>query len=303
MSTLIIIAIVALGVSLYDYFDSKDWQHITAVHRINVVFEERNKKYGAYSIRRDYNDLILFIMIGVMVLFGAFSIASFGLRVTAEEIKVPVVEIDTTLMTLEAPPMEHIETIPTPFKVVGGNGGSGSPDNSKYDPTPQPQVKEQDTQAKSDNKVFSGKGHATTGKDQNQEATTIEKSPFSGSGGKNGGDKTGLFGKDKGPGSGEGGEGPGSGRGGSGEPKRHLVTALPTSQIQSDENCTVVVKVRVSPDGDVTATPIYVRSGSTTDNSVIIKEVIRIVKSHAKFNKVAGNTDQTFNLKVNVSAN
>lgn len=303
MSTLIVIAIIALGVSLYDYFDSKDWQQITAVQRINVVFEERNKKYGAYSIRRDYNDLILFIVIGIFILFGAFSIASFGLRVTAEEMKIPVVQVDTTLMTLEAPPMDHIETVPSPFKVVGGNGGSGSPDNSKYDPTPDPQVKQHDTQAKSDNHVFSGKGHATTGKDQNKEASTIEKSPFSGSGGKNGGDKTGLFGKDKGPGSGEGGDGPGSGKGGNGEPKRRLVTDLPTSQIQSDENCKVIVKVRVSPDGDVTATPLYVRAGSTTDNSIIIKEVIRIVKTYAKFNKVAGNSDQSFNLTVNVSAN
>jgi hypothetical protein len=301
MSIIIIIAIAVLGISLYDYFDSKDWQQITCVDRINVVFEDRNKKYGAYSIRRDYNDLLLFIMIGVFVLFGAFQILTAGLSPTMEELQVPVVEMDTTLLTLQEPPEDKIETIESPYKIVGGGGGEGSPDNSKYDPTPDPMVKEQNTIDKSDEKIFSGKGNKTTGKDTKEEASTSVKSPFSGSGGKGNSDKGGLWGKDNGPGGGPG-NGPGSNGGTGGNVSRRLISTLPTSQIQSDEDCKVKVKVRINADGDVTATPIFVRDGSTTDNTTIINEVLRLVKAHAKFSKAAGAADQMVFLTVNVSA-
>ena len=66
------------------------------------IFEDRNKKYGAYSIRRDYNDLVLFIVLGAVGLFGIFTMVSFGLSTPVEELAVPVVKMDTTLMTLDS---------------------------------------------------------------------------------------------------------------------------------------------------------------------------------------------------------
>jgi len=298
MSLMILIAVIVLGISLYDYFDSKDWQHITCVDRINVVFEERNKKYGAYSIRRDYNDLVLFILLGIVGLFGIFTMVSFGLSTPVEQLAVPVVKMDTTLLTLEAPPVDPIETLPTPFKIVGG-GGSGTPDNSKYDPTPNPMM-EMEGLTPTTKPHKTGKGNSTTGKDPNEEPSTTEKSPFSGSGGKGGGN-----GKGKGKGLGDDvgdGKGPGSGFG-QGGTKRTLERKPNAANIDSDENCKVVLKVSVDSDGNVIGTPTVIRDKTTTANSVVINEVIRLVKADAKYNKIAeGSPVFTTAITVNVSA-
>jgi protein TonB len=68
-----IIVLVAL-VSLYDYFSTKSWQRVTSNVRNNVVFENRNKSYGAFVIRRDY-DKTLLIILGVM-LFGVGGVSA-----------------------------------------------------------------------------------------------------------------------------------------------------------------------------------------------------------------------------------
>ncbi|MES2557231.1 MAG: hypothetical protein V4604_13845 [Bacteroidota bacterium] len=300
MSLMIVIAVIVLGVSLYDYFDSKDWQHITCVDRINVVFEDRNKKYGAYSIRRDYNDLILFIVLGIVGLFGIFTMVSFGLSTPVEELAVPVVKMDTTLMTLDAPPEAHVSTLPNPYKIVGG-GGSGTPDNSKFDPTPNPMMPMEGILPTI--KPFKpGKGNSDDGKNPNEEASTREPSPFHGSGGKGGG-------KGKGKGNGLGnddgdGKGPGfgPGEGGTGT-KRTLERRPNAANIDSDENCKVVLKVNVDADGNVIGTPTVIRDKTTTANSVVINEVIRVVKAEAKYNKVKEGTPVfSTAITVNVSA-
>jgi len=283
MSAMIVIAIIVLGVSLYDYFDSKDWQQITCVDRINVVFEERNKKYGAYSIRRDYNDLVLFIVLGLVGLVAIATIVNTGMSMTTTELALPVVELDTTLMTLEAPPMDHIETIPTPYKIVGG-GGSGTPDNSKYDPTPNDMLQDPGIMP-SVTPFKPGKGNKNNGKNPNEEASTTVKSPFSGTGGSGGGDKGGKgkgFGNDTGP-----SEGPGFGPG-KGTKVRKWTSEPSVSSIKSDENCSVYLRIKFDEDGNVVGTPVYDRGKSSTNNTVIINEVIRLVKLQAKIEKDPG---------------
>lgn len=301
MSLMIVIAVIVLGVSLYDYFDSKDWQHITCVDRINVIFEDRNKKYGAYSIRRDYNDLVLFIVLGIVGLFGIFTMVSFGLSTPVEELAVPVVKMDTTLMTLEAPPEAHVSTLPNPYKIVGG-GGSGTPDNSKFDPTPNPMMQMEGI-LPTVNPFKPGKGNSNTGKDPNEEASTRETSPFSGSGGKGGG-------KGKGKGNGLGdddgnGKGPGFGEGEGGPGKRTIIEKPSTASVDSDENCSILLKVRVDADGNVIGTPTVVRdSRTTTSNSVVLNEVVRLVKEKAKYSKLpAGSapTQEVLTIKVSAS--
>ncbi len=70
-----IIALVAL-ISLYDYFSARNWQQVTSAVRNDVVFEKRNKAYGAYVIRKDYNKRMILIMVGMIgsvgVGYGAF---------------------------------------------------------------------------------------------------------------------------------------------------------------------------------------------------------------------------------------
>lgn len=300
MSAMIVIAIIVLGVSLYDYFDSKDWQQITCVDRINVVFEERNKKYGAYSIRRDYNDLVLFILLGFVGLVAIATIVNTGLSMTTEQLALPVVELDTTLLTLEAPPEDHIETVPTPYKIVGG-GGSGTPDNSKYDPTPNDMLQEPGFMPSVTTIKKPGKGNKNNGKNPNEESSTTVKSPFSGTGGSGGGNKGGQgngFGNDNGNGFGNGPNGNGGG-----SKVRKALGQPSVSSIQSDENCKVVLKVRFDANGDVVGTPVYDRAKSTTNNTVIINEVIRLVKMYTKLEKDPGAAVVEKSFSYNISAN
>lgn len=302
MTMLIFIVLILLGISLYDYFDSKDWQHITCVDRINVVFEERNKKYGAYSIRRDYNDLVLFIVLGVFGLFGILSIVSFSIRIDPAEVKIPVVEMDTTLLTLNAPPEEMVKTLPTPYKIVGGGGASGTPSNDPFDRTPDPMVEKQKTQSKSDYGVKTGQGNKTTGDNTNNKASSSNPSPFSGSGGKNGGKGGGAFGNDEGTGSGNG-SGPGSNGGHGGDVVRKLIVQPDFSGIRSDENCMIYLRVKIDANGNIVGTPQNDRDQTTTSNSVIIDEVIRRVKAQAKYNAAKGSKVIGVIMKCSVKAN
>lgn len=290
MSVLVIIVLIILGIALYDYYTARDWEQITCVDRINIVFEERNKKYGAYSIRRDYNDLVLFIVLGMIGLFAIVSIVNTSLRPAKNEVVVPIVQMDTTLLTLPAPPEDNsnVKTIPTPYKVVSG-GGSGTPDNSKYDPKPKPMMKKPDGTAVSDKPTKPAKGNSNSGKNPNEESSTREKSPFSGSGGKGGGD-----GKGKGKGLGDDdGDSKGKGTGPfNGSPTRIVVSEPNWDNIQADENCTVYLSITISPEGTIVGTPKNT-SSSTTTNSSIINEVIRRVKNEMRFNKIDGNKNQT----------
>lgn len=71
MEILIICAIIITVVSLYDYFSTKSWNSVTtAKNRNDVVFEGRNKDYGAYNIRVNYNRNLIFIMLSLVLGLG-----------------------------------------------------------------------------------------------------------------------------------------------------------------------------------------------------------------------------------------
>lgn len=106
-----IITVLVLGVSLYDYFASRSWQQVTSASRNNIVFEERNKEYGAFKIREDYNRNVILIMLGVVGAIGlAYGVHVF-LKSLPEKVEAPP-PVDTTLFTIEAPPLD--EEIPPP---------------------------------------------------------------------------------------------------------------------------------------------------------------------------------------------
>lgn len=65
------IMLIIIAFSLYDYFSSKSWQLVTSKERNETVFENRNKAYGAYKNRRDYDKRILLIFLGFTVGIGA----------------------------------------------------------------------------------------------------------------------------------------------------------------------------------------------------------------------------------------
>lgn len=65
------IMLIIVAFSLYDYFSSKSWQLVTSKERNETVFENRNKEYGAYKIRRDYDKRVILIFLGFTVGIGA----------------------------------------------------------------------------------------------------------------------------------------------------------------------------------------------------------------------------------------
>lgn len=111
--TLSIMAII-VAFSLYDYFSSRSWQMVTSKERNETVFENRNKEYGAYQIRRDYDKRILLVFLGVTVGIGALWGAS-NLFKPLEQRKDPklvtenIVELFKEEEILEIPEPEKIE--------------------------------------------------------------------------------------------------------------------------------------------------------------------------------------------------
>lgn len=111
MEIIIVITALILVVSLYDYFTSRSWQQVTSSSRNELVFDERNKEYGAYQIRNNYNRNLIFIVLGLIAAIAlTYGTYMFIKSLPAAEEDLP--PIDTTLFTIEAPPLD--EDIPPP---------------------------------------------------------------------------------------------------------------------------------------------------------------------------------------------
>ncbi|MCC6251637.1 MAG: energy transducer TonB [Bacteroidia bacterium] len=93
----------------------KNWDDVVYDGRNDLVFEKRHKDYGAYDIRKRYNNYISFAIIISCLLFviaiSGPKIYSFLTSTTSEDEK--VVAVDMTQIELEAPPPVN-ETEPPP---------------------------------------------------------------------------------------------------------------------------------------------------------------------------------------------
>jgi protein TonB len=105
---LVIISIIILVsvISLYNYFSERNWQSVSSTVRNEVVFEKRNKNYGAYALRKNYDKTIVLILVGVVVSFGA-TFAAYNLSKSnpESEVKIPKSEEDT--LTVTTPPKDE----------------------------------------------------------------------------------------------------------------------------------------------------------------------------------------------------
>jgi hypothetical protein len=297
MGIMIIIAVIISAVSLYDFYDTHNWQQLTSSARNSVVFEHRNKKYGAYSLRKDYNDM--FAIIIAAVAGGLFLLLILFTSTRTVYIAVAALpETDTTQLIIPAPPVEDILE-PTPMKIKEGGGGSGTPSDAPFDPTPDPQIKKQDTQKNPDEAVKSGQGNKNTGENKDNKASTTVKAPNPfGSGGSGGGDKGGRgkgFGNDEGNGS-------GVGKGdGSGTTKRVRLNNPNTDEISTDQSCDIHLKLTINAEGDVIRCD-NISSLTTTTDQRIISKVMSIVKSQVKYNKKPGASPEQAFFTINIKA-
>jgi len=100
MTALIFIIAAVAGVSLYDFYLTRSWQQVTSEIRNDIVFEYRNRDYGAFVIRRDYNRNLLFIMGGVLCSVGVLYAGYAGLRTDpkSELLRKPIIQEVSTII-------------------------------------------------------------------------------------------------------------------------------------------------------------------------------------------------------------
>jgi len=92
---------------------SSSWTSIVYQGRNDVVFESRNKEYGAYEIRRDYGKFLTRAMIistATIVLLFAIPFAYNLIVANMEEVDVPT----DIVMDLAPPPLDKAEPPPPP---------------------------------------------------------------------------------------------------------------------------------------------------------------------------------------------
>lgn len=202
-------------------------------------------------------------------------------------------------MEMELIPLE-LEELPR----GAGGGGSGTPAKvEQADKTP-PQMEQILTQTtKSNTSVKSGNSNMTnTNKPTDNPPTgrNTSDNPFGtgGSGGGNGSGNGHGIGDDDGDGT-----GPGTGPGSGGNVNRWLVAQPNTTNIKSDENCKIVLSVLVDPEGNIIGKPTFVKSSSTTNDMVLINQVINAVKNQARFNKVATTKNMKEAITIRIVAN
>jgi len=70
MTAIISIIALVLFVTLYDHFSARTWQQVTSSNRNELVFAHRNRAYGAYAIRSNYEKRMVYIMGGLFLLIG-----------------------------------------------------------------------------------------------------------------------------------------------------------------------------------------------------------------------------------------
>ncbi|MBM3165357.1 MAG: hypothetical protein FJZ80_07850, partial [Bacteroidetes bacterium] len=94
--------------SLFSYISARGWL-VTSTERNELVFEHRNKDYGAYQLRKNYNKRLALIMAGMVLTFVLGALILFIVRnLPKEEIDAPKSSDKT--WTVQPPP----EDIPPP---------------------------------------------------------------------------------------------------------------------------------------------------------------------------------------------
>ncbi|MFM7663249.1 MAG: TonB family protein [Bacteroidota bacterium] len=94
--------------SLFSYVSAKGWL-VTSTDRNDLVFEHRNKEYGAYQLRKSYNKRLTLIMLGMILTFALGALVLFIVRnLPKEEVEAPKGSDKT--WTVQPPP----EDLPPP---------------------------------------------------------------------------------------------------------------------------------------------------------------------------------------------
>ncbi len=147
MGVIFFIVLIALALSLYDFFSTRDTNRLSA-----KVAAEKNQKYGAYAIQKSYNIILSLILLGFLLIAGGYMAFERGFGYGWNDEPQPQKEkIDTFLLTINAPPLEHNETLPPSYK-LNGKQGEGTPSAAAPQQN-EPPAKEEKQPKKTDNNV------------------------------------------------------------------------------------------------------------------------------------------------------
>ena len=111
MEVIIAIIVLVAGITLYDYFSARTWQQVTSDIRNDIVFDGRNREYGAYVLRTEYDKRLMLIMFSLLAVIG-LSYGTYIVIKNLPEEKLPPPPVDTSQFTVQAPPVE--EDVPPP---------------------------------------------------------------------------------------------------------------------------------------------------------------------------------------------
>jgi len=111
MGTIISLIVLVLIITIYDYASAKSWQQASSSNRNELVFEHRNKSYGAYALRKDYDKRMMIIIFSLLLAI-VLMYTSWMIYKSIPEVVPPAPPVDTTQMTVPAPPVE--EEVPPP---------------------------------------------------------------------------------------------------------------------------------------------------------------------------------------------
>ena len=154
METIIIIALIIAGISLYEYFTARRWQQVTSNDRNDIVFADRNKEYGAFVLRKNYDRTMSIILFSVFASFAlAFGIYKFVKNLPEDKVEGPKVDmIKKTIQTSkkeDTPPPPPPPPAPPPGPKVVANPPPVIVDEEVNDPVKtQDQVENVNTGAK-----------------------------------------------------------------------------------------------------------------------------------------------------------
>jgi protein TonB len=96
---------------LFSYFSAKGWL-VTSHVRNDLVFEHRNKAYGAYALRKNYNKRLTLIMGGMVLAFVLGALTMFIIRnLPKQEVEAPKGSDKT--WTVQPPPKDLPPPPPT----------------------------------------------------------------------------------------------------------------------------------------------------------------------------------------------
>lgn len=135
MVVIAFIVLITLALSLYDFFTNRDVERLST--NVSLL---KAQKYGAYDLRKSYNLVLTIIVLVFSILFVAYisyeKLVGFGHSLAKK-----TEQSDTLMLTLNAPPLEHNETLPPAYK-LNGKQGSGPQTVARNASEPQTESKE-----------------------------------------------------------------------------------------------------------------------------------------------------------------